>query len=264
SLNKNGLGAFVELHYGGKVQVLENTPYRGYLSSVTPVAHFGLCDVHTIDAIIIKWPNGQMQLLKNVSSDQVINADIQNANSPYSFTTPHADTGSLFTEITSNVNVDYSQKERDYIDFNVQKLLPHKFSEYGPGLASGDIDGNGLDDIVCGGSFFFDTQLFLQQSNGKFIRRSLQGGADSLPGKHNEDLGLLLFDADSDGDLDLYIASGGYEMKPNTPAYEDRLYVNDGKGNFHSDSLAIPSNFTSKFCVRACDYDKDGDLDLFI
>jgi len=264
SLNKNGLGAFVELHYGGKVQVLENTPYRGYLSSVTPVAHFGLGDVHTIDSIIIKWPNGQMQLLKNVSSDQVINANIQNANSPYSFTTPHADTGALFTEITGEVNINYSQKERDYIDFNVQKLLPHKFSEYGPGLASADIDGNGLDDIVCGGSFFFDTQIFLQQSNGKFIRRSLQGRADSLPDKNNEDLGLLLFDADSDGDLDLYVTSGGYEMKPNTDAYRDHLYVNDGKGNFHRDSLALPSNFTSKFCVRACDFDKDGDLDLFI
>ena len=264
SLNKNGLGAFAELHYNGAQQVFENTPYRGYLSSVTPVAHFGLGSVAKIDSVIIKWPNGQMQLIQNVKANQLLTADIKNAHLDSKYTTAPLNTGSLFTEITSNVNVDYSQKERDYIDFNVQKLLPHKFSEYGPGLASGDIDGNGLDDIVCGGSFFFDTQLFLQQSNGKFIRRSLQGGADSLPGKHNEDLGLLLFDADSDGDLDLYIASGGYEMKPNTPAYEDRLYVNDGKGNFHSDSLAIPSNFTSKFCVRACDYDKDGDLDLFI
>ena len=264
SLNKNGLGAFAELHYKGAQQVFENTPYRGYLSSITPIAHFGLGSVAMIDSVIIKWPNGQMQLIQNVKANQLLTADIKNAHVGYTYTTPPLDSGSLLTEITSNVNLDYSQKERDYIDFNVQKLLPHKFSEYGPGLACGDIDGNGLDDIVCGGSFFFDTQIFLQQSDGKFVQRSLQGRADSLPGKGNEDLGLLLFDADGDGDLDLYIASGGYEMKPNTDAYSDRLYVNDGKGNFHRDSLAMPSNFTSKFCVRACDYDKDGDLDLFI
>ena len=218
----------------------------------------------TIDSVIIKWPNGQMQLMQNINTDQIINADIQNANSGYSFASSQLDANALFTEITNQININYSQKERDYIDFNVQKLLPHKFSEYGPGLASGDIDGNGLDDIVSGGSFFFDTQIFLQQSNGRFIRRSLQGATDSLPNKTNEDLGLLLFDADSDSDLDLYIASGGYEMKPNTPDYGDRLFINDGKGNFHRDSVAIPSNFVSKFCVRACDYDKDGDLDLFI
>jgi hypothetical protein len=211
-----------------------------------------------IDSVIIKWPNGKMQLMQNVNADQLMNADIKNANSEYSFTTSQRDTTALFTEITNDVNINYSQKERDYIDFNVQKLLPHKFSEYGPGLASGDIDGNGLDDIVCGGSFFFDTQIFLQQSNGSFTRRSLQRATDSLPAKTNEDLGLLLFDADRDGDLDLYIASGGYEMKPNTPGYGDRLYINDGEGNFHIDSLALPSNFASKFCVRGCDYDKDG------
>ncbi|HEV8507273.1 MAG TPA: VCBS repeat-containing protein [Chitinophagaceae bacterium] len=264
SLNKNGLGAFVELHYKRTQQVFENTPYRGYLSSVTPIAHFGLGSATSIDSIVIKWPGGQMQLIQNVKANQLLTVDINNAQLGYTPATPAIDTGSLFTEITSNVNVDYLQKERDYIDFNVQKLLPHKFSEYGPGLACGDIDGNGLDDIVCGGSFFFDTQIFLQQPRGKFIRRSLQGRADSLPDKGNEDLGILLFDADGDGDLDLYITSGGYEMKPNTDAFRDRFYVNDGKGDFHRDSLAIPSNFTSKFCVRACDFDKDGDLDLFV
>lgn len=264
SLNKNGLGAFVELHYNGKQQVYENTPYRGYLSSITPIAHFGLADVESIDSIIVRWPDGQMQLMQNVKTDQVINADIKNANEQYLFKNPQVDTSVLFTEITNSVNVHYSQKERDYIDFNVQKLLPHKFSEYGPGLAVGDIDGNGLDDVVCGGSFFFDTQVFLQQTNGTFVRKALHGGADSLGNKNSEDLGLLLFDADNDGDLDLYIASGGYEMKANSSAYGDHLYVNDGKGNFHEDSSALPANLTSKFCVRACDYDKDGDLDLFI
>ena len=119
----------------------------------------------------------------------------------------------LFTEITDSGKYSLYSKRTDYIDFNIQKLLPHKFSEYGPGLAAGDIDGNGLDDIVCGGSFVFDTQIFLQQTNGRFIQKIFTRATDSLPTKTNEDLGLLLFDADSDGDLDLYIASGGYEMQ---------------------------------------------------
>ncbi len=142
-------------------------------------------------------------------------------------------------------------------------MLPHKFSEYGPALAVGDIDGNGLDDMISGGSFLNSAQLFLQQPNGKFIQKSLLNGKDTL-NKNREDEGLLLFDADGDGDLDLYIASGGFEGKSNTDSYQDKLYINDGKGNFKEDTSALPQTFTSKFCVRAIDYDKDGDLDLFV
>ena len=264
SLNKNGLGAFIEMHYKGKQQVLENTPYRGYLSSISPVAQFGLGNVSIVDSIIIKWPNGKMQLMQNVKTNQLITVDIKKATSLFSFTTKLITENPLFTDVTNLVNINYTQKERDYIDFNVQNLLPHKLSEYGPALAVGDINGDGLDDMVSGGSFFFDTKLFLQQKNGTFISKTLLNKGDSLPGKNNEDLGMVLFDADNDGDLDIYIASGGYEFEHNTPAYTDRLYINDGKGNFHRDSLALPQNFTSKSCVRVADFDNDGDMDLFI
>lgn len=264
SLNKNGLGAWAELHYNGKQQVYENTPFRGYLSSVYPFAHFGLGDVAVIDSVIIKWPRGQMQLMQNVKADQIIKADIKNAGSGFLFAHAAIDSASLLKEITSSVNINYIHRERDFIDFNIQKLLPHKFSEYGPALAAGDIDGNGLDDIISGGSFYFDTQIFLQEKNGYFKRKTLLDKGDSIEAKNSEDMGLLLFDADNDNDLDLYIASGGYEMKSNTAAYKDRFYVNDGKGNFRRDSVGIPDNFTSKSCVRASDFDRDGDLDLFI
>jgi hypothetical protein len=262
--NINGLGAFVEIHYDhGKIQVWENTPYRGYLSSIQGCAHFGLGKTPTIDSVIIKWPNGKMQLLQNVKTNQGLKVNIKNALLDYSFSENKIDTKSLFKEINDSVNIHYVHQENDLIDFNIQKTLPHKFSDYGPALAVGDIDGNGLDDLIAGGSYSYSAQLFLQQPNGKFIQKSLLTGKSAL-NKTREDEGILLFDADGDGDLDLYIASGGFEGTHNSASYQDKLYVNDGKGNFSDDTNALPQNFTSKMCVRAIDYDKDGDLDMFV
>ena len=264
SLNKSGLGAFVELHYDrGKVQTYENTPYRGYLSTMENFAHFGLGKTDLVDTVIVIWPDGRMQTLRQVRSDQMLTVNIRDAAEHYSFSREQKARGNLFTEITDSVNIHYQHQDRDYIDFNIQKLLPHKFSEYGPALAVGDVDGNGLDDIVCGGSLIYSEQLFLQQPDGKFIQKSLLHGKDSLQ-KRCEDEGLLLFDADGDGDLDLFIAAGGNEGPSGSEIYRDRLYINDGKGNFTLDSNALPNNLGSKFCVRAADFDHDGDLDLFI
>ncbi len=172
---------------------------------------------------------------------------------PYNFNTGIIDKEALFRNITDSVNIHYTQKEKDFIDFNIQKLLPHKFSEFGPGLAAGDVNNDGLDDIIIGGSLIIAVKIFFQQKNGTFTQSNLQALKDSLS-KNAEDEGILLFDADGDGDLDLYIASGGYEMDHDAPNYQDRFYVNDGKGNFTLDTTALPKNFTSKFCMRAADY----------
>ena len=263
SANVNGLGAWIELHYKGQQQAYEQTPYRGYLSTVQIEPHFGLGNISLVDSVIIKWQNGKEQILTNVKADQTILVNQKDAHLNYSFQNQKIDSSALFKDVTHSVNINYVQKYKDFVDFNYQPLLPHKFSEYGPALAVGDIDGNGLDDIICGGSYGYSAQEFLQQPNGKFIQKSLLNGKDTL-NKNWQDEGVLLFDADGDGDLDLYIASGGFQGERNSPSYQDKLYVNDGKGNFTEDTAALPINYTSKFCVRAVDYDKDGDLDLFV
>jgi hypothetical protein len=264
SLNNSGIGALIEIFYAnGKKQIWENNPYRGYLSTIEDIAHFGLGETKTIDSLIVKWQNGRIQKLNNLAADQVVKVDIKNAISDFHPAQIKKAVNSLFTDVTGKSGINYVQKETDFVDFNIQKLIPHKFSEYGPALAVGDIDGNGLDDIICGGSSGYSAQIFLQQPNGTFIQKALL--RDFKPAdKLCYDTGILLFDADHDGDLDLYIASGGYENERNSPAYQDHFYVNDGKGNFTEDKEAIPLNTTSKFCVRAADIDRDGDLDLFI
>lgn len=265
ALNRNGIGAWADIYYArGKHQVYENTPFRGYLSTIQNIAHFGLGKDSLLDSVVIKWQNGKKQVLQNVKADQILKVNIADAKIPYSFNQPKIDNQSLFREVTRSVGVTYKHNEDDIVDFNVQKLLPHKLSQYTPAIAVGDIDGNGYDDMIVGGTSKYPAQVFLQQPNGKFIQRDLLPKARGSVAAHVKDEGLLLFDANGDGHPDLYIASGGYESKPGSPDYQDRIYLNDGKGNFIEQPGALPQNFTSKLCVKAADYNKDGKLDLFV
>jgi len=262
--NRNGLGAWAEIYYdSSKMQVYENSPYRGYLSSVDDKAYFGLGKIKTIDSIIIRWPNFTKQTITNVPVNQALKVNIKNAVTPDSWNIPGKSTQSFFADITAAAGINYSHQEMDYIDFNVERLLPHKLSQYGPGLAAADIDKNGLDDIFIGGNGDVPGRFFLQQPDGKFISKDLP--VLTYPNMRKpENMGLLFFDADNDGDPDLYCASGSNEFTANTKSYQDILYVNDGNGNFLPDTTALPVNFTSKSCVKAADIDNDGDLDLFV
>jgi hypothetical protein len=261
-LNINGIGAWIEIFYGNKKQVWENNPYRGYLSTIEDIAHFGIGATTLIDSVIVEWQDGRRQVLNNLPADQLVEVNIKDANESLLCVQKNV-SNALFTNVTDSLNIRYIHDETDFTDFNIQKLMPHKFSEYGPSLAAGDIDGNGLDDLIAGGSSGNIARILMQQKDGKFTSRQLIRDFNKTL-KSWDDAGLLLFDADLDGDLDLYIASGGYEHENNSPVYLDHFYLNDGKGNFAENPGAVPGNYTSKSCVRACDFDKDGDLDLFI
>jgi hypothetical protein len=264
SRNVNGLGAWADIYYDhNKHQVVENNPYRGYLSTDQNIAHFGLGKIKMVDSVVIKWPNGKRQVLQNVKANQLLTVNIGNAATPYNWAQPKVADKALFAEVTKNKGITYKHQELDFVDFNIQKLLPHKLSDYTPALAVGDLDGNGLDDIVIGGNTYNPAQVLLQQANGKFIQRDLI--ADKKESfSVVKDEGIISFDANGDGKPDIYISSGGYQNAPNDTTYQDRLYINDGKGNFTFAKNALPFNHTSKMCVRAIDYNKDGKLDLFI
>ncbi|MET4081407.1 hypothetical protein ABIB40_001353 [Pedobacter sp. UYP30] len=261
--NRQGLGAMVEIFYeGNKQQVFENTPYRGYVSTQQAVAHFGLNHVAVLDSVVIKWPEGFKQTLRKVKVNQILKVVYKDAKIRYFWPKPIIAKKALFKEVTDSLKFHYTHKEFPFTDFEIQKLLPHKLSEYSPGLSVADVNGDGLDDVVVGGNGHDPAQIFLQQKNGRFIQRGL--GPEATVPIDSKDEGMVLFDANGDGFPDLYIASGGYRSAPNTSAYQDRLYINKGKGSFKLDTNAIPKNFTSKLCVKAIDFNKDGKLDLFI
>ena len=264
SPNANGVGAWIELYYGNKKQVCEHYQVRGYLSSVQPYPHFGLDTVKVLDSVRVKWPDGRMQVLRNVSANQVLVVNGEQADQLYNWNVPVVATSPFFTDISATTGIQWVQKENDFIDFNIQKLIPHKMSEYGPGLAVADLDGNGTDDLVCGGSATYSPVLLLQSTNGQFTTKELIPGANER-NKPGEDMGIVVFDVEGDGDQDIYFARGSYEHAANGPEQADELLINTGKGHFMSaPQNAIPVNLISKSCVRAADFDKDGDLDLFL
>ena len=256
-LNPFGIGARAFVKSNDLNQMQEMTLSRGFQSSVSPEFHFGLSNNTSIDLISIEWPNGNYYELINPGINQMITLDIKDSYSNKKTNIKEED-NLLFV---SEKIVEHKHIENDYNDYDKEVLLPHQNSKLGPGIATGDINGDGLDDIVIGGAKDQPTAFYFQLKNGKF-RNKLYGF--SKEDSAYEDMDIILFDADNDGDNDCYIVSGGNEFDIDSPYLIDRLYINDGRGNLLKSVNSIPSNFTSGMRVSANDFDNDGDLDLFV
>ncbi|MFN4144217.1 MAG: VCBS repeat-containing protein [Runella sp.] len=261
-LNVLGFGAKVLVFAQNETKIAEQISARGYLSKCDDLIHFGLGEYASVDSLKVIWPDGKSQKLVGIKSNQTLTVEHKNASSETQLSQKEQHTPYLSEINPSKLGIDYINQENDFIDFNIQKTLPHKFSQYGPGAAVADLNGDGLDDFVLSGSGRKEGYLFIQKPNGTFTKTQLNFKIGDQ--KKEEDLGLLLFDADNDGDNDLYVTFGSYQHPLNSPLYQDVLLLNDGKGRFQKDSLALPMMRSSKQCVRAIDFDHDGDLDLFV
>jgi hypothetical protein len=259
--NDEGIGAILNLYYEGKQQYYEQHPARGYLSTDDPRAHFGLGDVSNIDSLLVTWPDGKKQLLTDIKLNQAITVSYKNAigrnneiNDPF--------LSSYFINTAQRYGINYKPKENDFVDYSIQATLPHKLSQYGPGIAVGDIDHNGFDDFYIGGSSEHPGVFFMQDDKGHFSLDSSRLAKKDDP--LYEDMGAIFFDANGDNNLDLYLVSGSYEIPPNHPISSDRLFLNDGTGHFIKTTGALPIDSSNGSCVRAADFDDDGKLDLFV
>jgi hypothetical protein len=255
--NATGVGARVSISVGGQKQYLEQYPVRGFMSSVSQMLHFGLGANKAIDTLEINWAGGKRQVLTNVLTNQTLTLKETDAT-PFSLPQTNAPQATLLKEITGQYGLDFVHQETLFNDYQYQPLLPHLFSQNGAPIATGDLNGDGLEDFYIGGAKGQSGRVFYQKTDGTFNGADLAGTAEF------EDTDALIFDADNNGQNDLYIVSGSSEWPIGSPFYQDRLYLNDKNGQLKWAKNALPNMQSPGNCVAAADYDNDGDLDLFI
>ena len=255
--NPLGLGTKIEVTTKDTKQYYEHTLVRGYLSSISPTAHFGLGNNETIKELKIIWPDKKTQLLQNIEANQVLSIDYKDAKSNQ--TNADKNNSSFFTQ-TKKLNLNYTHQENDFDDFKREILLPHQMSSFGPGLAIADVNQDGIDDFFVGSPMNQSSVVYL---SNKSTNTQPEFMPTNITHPEQEDVAATFFDADQDGDQDLYVVCGGNEKPVNDAYYQDRLYLNDGNGNF-TETNALPNLTFSGSVVKPFDIDKDGDLDLFV
>lgn len=255
-LNPAGIGAKVWLYANGEVQYQEQFLSRGFMSSTSFILHMGIGDAEWIDSVRVRWPDGNTQLLSQLTPNQLIQLSYKNAIS--SPPDQHVVSPQLFVEKGQQSGLNVHIADPPSPVFKREPLLPHSYAQQGPAVAIGDINGDGRDDVYAGGAAGNSGNLFFQTESGAFQQQAWEH--NSAP----EEVAAALLDADGDGDLDLYVVSGGSEYWAGSEFYQDRLYRNNGSGQFTWDSLALPEIRSSGSCITASDFDQDGDIDLFV
>ncbi|RYY61157.1 MAG: RNA-binding protein [Chitinophagaceae bacterium] len=256
--NLFGLGAKVFVETDSGTQMQEMYPVRGYQSSVDYTLNFGLGNTTSVKQVKVYWTPDSVTVVQSPA----INSSILISRANEVFSQPVDKTRSfLFSDISATPGIGFIHHENEFVDFKREFLIPCQLSRQGPKMAKGDVNGDGLDDVFIGGASGQAGQLYLQQEDARFKAAASQPWTEFAL---SEETGALFFDADNDGDADLYVASGGNEWRMAGPELQDHLYLNDGRGNFTHAPNALPVEGYSGSCVAAADFDKDGDPDLFI
>jgi len=259
--NRFGVGCKVYLFNKGKLQYQQLMLTRGFQSSCEPALHFGVDTATIIDSLLVVWPNQSCQTIYHVKTNTTISFQQSNAKKIFCYSCYFPASQPLFKNITDSIHLNWKHKEDNFNDFYLQHLIPHKLSTRGPKIAVGDVNKDGLDDMYVCGARNQPGELFLQTKDGHFIQ------SNNTCFKNDsayEDVDAIFFDADNDGDKDLYVCSGGNEFPDNNPLLSDRLYINDGYGNFIKENKRLPEILKNKSAVCVADIDHDGDMDLFI
>jgi hypothetical protein len=258
TLNRWGIGSKVKVYCGKDLYYQEQFPVRGFQSSVDPVLNFGIGSHAGCDSVIVIWPDDHFQKLVNVQPNQMLVLDQKNATGVWHYDTTQSSAKKYFTEKQLQ---GAAHHENNFNDFTVQPLMPNYLSRQGPCMAVADINRDGLDDIFFGSAKGSIPSVFLQNRDGSFTKKDEPALAKNTA---SEVTGAEFFDANNDGNKDLFVCSGGYEFSENDPALQSRLYFNDGKGNFIEKENTLPKMLTSTSCAKAADINGDGYADLFV
>jgi hypothetical protein len=258
--NTNGIGTKAWLFNKGKMQYLQTSSTRGFLSGSDIRLHFGIGDESTADSLLIVWPSKKFQLIRKPAANSHLVVEEKNAEGIFSSENYFPKQSILFEEVRINTG-NWQHIENPFVDFNVQYLIPQAKSTRGPKMAVADVNDDGLDDFYVCGAKDQTGALMIQQSNGRFLQTDTALFNESI---NAEETDAVFFDANGDKHPDLYIVTGGNEYSGNNAALLDHLYLNDGKGNFARVAGNLPPIYQNKSCAKSADVDNDGDNDLFI